>query len=72
MSFDLSRVFDLFLLGIFGIAAIISTAMGVILNYHWTHYELSRSKITTVRVLYFGVSLLILGIMGALLIAIFT
>jgi len=38
----------------------------IILNYHWTRYGVDPEQLKRIRIIYFGVSILLLGIMALL------
>lgn len=50
------QTMQLMAVGAFGSAFLIFLAIGVILNYHWVHYGISSVQIKLARVIYFGVS----------------
>lgn len=68
MELDLSKPLELGLVAVFGLALGAFIVMGVILNYHWTRYETSISKIERIRLIYFGVGATIVGFMTLFLI----
>ncbi len=55
----------------FVIAIIFFIAASVILNYHWSKFEIDKSRIRKIRGVYLGISGILLIIMTALLVNMF-
>lgn len=56
---------------VFLVLILLFATISAILNYHWVRYEISAENVKKIRLLYFGISLILILAMAVALIFVF-